>query len=234
MRVDVVGMAMPGSFLPQRVKNIIDGVRVPRISRARMACTVAALAISCTVFAAGSLDHAVAVHEPRSDGQGWERNTGPSPASSGGGSPAVLVAQVQTTPPKPAPVPPAPAPFSIAMDLDYAQLNRAEYSVHFAIKIPGSELELARKAGAEQTTIHFEGEVKDDFGTSVKVFSYEMKIDLSGAMTAELASRPIQYDARIVLLPGNYTMKLLARDNETGRLGTFETPFVILNLNKVQ
>ena len=30
----------------------------------------------------------------------------------------------------------------------------------------------------------------------------------------------------------NYKMKFLARDAETGRIGTFETPFVIPDLNK--
>ncbi len=76
--------------------------------------------------------------------------------------------------------------------------------------------------------------MKDDFGTSVTTVNGDVKIDLSGATAAELASRPIQYDTRVVLIPGNYTMKLLARDNETGRLGTFVTPFVIPNLNKEQ
>jgi uncharacterized protein (TIGR03435 family) len=51
-------MAMPGSYLPQRVKNIIDGVRAPRLSRTRFACAALACAIPAVVFAAGTLDHA--------------------------------------------------------------------------------------------------------------------------------------------------------------------------------
>ena len=34
--------------------------------------------------------------------------------------------------------------------------------------------------------------------------------------------------------PGKYMIKFLARDNETGRIGTFQTTFVIPNLNKVE
>src|SRR5581483_12389436 len=34
------------------------------------------------------------------------------------------------------------------------------------------------------------------------------------------------------LLPGKYTIKFLARDNETGRIGTYQTTFTIANLNK--
>ncbi len=53
-RVNVVAVAMPGSYLPQRVKKIIDGVRAPRISSARMACTVVACAIPAVLFAAAN------------------------------------------------------------------------------------------------------------------------------------------------------------------------------------
>src|SRR5205085_4196815 len=34
------------------------------------------------------------------------------------------------------------------------------------------------------------------------------------------------------LLPGGYRIKFLARDAETGRIGTYEAKFVIPNLNK--
>jgi hypothetical protein len=33
-------------------------------------------------------------------------------------------------------------------------------------------------------------------------------------------------------LPGRYTIKFLARDDETGRIGTYQTVFVVPNLNK--
>jgi hypothetical protein len=57
-------------------------------------------------------------------------------------------------------------------------------------------------------------------------------IRLSDATAAELAKRPIEYDAGFTLLPGKYVIKFLARDAETGRIGTFQTAFVIPNLNK--
>ncbi len=45
--------------------------------------------------------------------------------------------------------------------------------------------------------------------------------------------RPIEYDTGFTLLPGKYSIKFLARDDETGRIGTFQTTFVIPDLNKV-
>jgi VWFA-related protein len=121
---------------------------------------------------------------------------------------------------------------TIAMEVDYFQLNRAEYFVPFVVKIPGRELAIAKKGGADRTLIDFIGEVKDNYGSTVSNVRDKVNIKLSDATAAELAKRPIEYDAGFTLLPGKYVMKLLARDAETGRIGTFETTFVIPNLNK--
>ncbi|MBI4906423.1 MAG: VWA domain-containing protein [Acidobacteria bacterium] len=121
---------------------------------------------------------------------------------------------------------------TIAMEIDYFQLNRAEYFVPIAVKIPGSELALARRGGADHTLIDFIGEIKDSYGTTVSNVRDKVDIKLTGATAAELAKRPIEYDTGFTLLPGKYKIKFLARDAETGRIGTFESPFIIPNLNK--
>jgi len=121
---------------------------------------------------------------------------------------------------------------TIAMELDYFQLNRAEYFVPLVVKIPGKELALAKKGGAERTLLDFIGEVKDNYGTTIQNVRDKVDIRLSDATAAELAKRPIQYDTGFTLLPGKYRVKFLARDAETGRMGTYETAFEIPNLNK--
>ena len=121
---------------------------------------------------------------------------------------------------------------TIAMEVNYFQLNRAEYFVPVAAKIPGSELSLARKGGAERTLIDFIGEIKDEYGATVQNVRDKVDIKLSDTTAAELAKRPIEYDTGFTLLPGTYTIKFLARDAETGRIGTYLNKFVIPNLNK--
>src|SRR6202011_6026632 len=101
-----------------------------------------------------------------------------------------------------------------------------------SVKIPGKELALARKRGAEHTLIDFIGEVKDDFGSTIQNVRDKVDIKLSDATAAELSKRPIEYSTGFTLLPGKYKIKFLARDAETGRIGTYETRFVIPNLNK--
>ncbi|HEX4006392.1 MAG TPA: VWA domain-containing protein [Acidobacteriaceae bacterium] len=122
---------------------------------------------------------------------------------------------------------------TIAMEIDYFQLNRAEYFVPIIVKIPGRELALARKRGAQHTLIDFIGEIKDDYG-GMTVTNLRDKVDikLSDESAEQLAKRPIEYDTGFTLLPGKYTIKFLARDDETGRIGTYQATFVIPNLNK--
>ena len=122
---------------------------------------------------------------------------------------------------------------TIAMEINYFQLNRAEYYVPIVVKIPGHELVLAKKFGAEHTLIDFVCEIKDEVtGATVSNVRDDVNIKLSDATAAELARRPIEYDSGFTLTPGRYSIKFLARDDETGRIGTYQTSFVIPNLNK--
>jgi hypothetical protein len=122
---------------------------------------------------------------------------------------------------------------TIAIEINYFQLNRAEYFVPIVVKIPGRELALAKRGGAEHTLIDFVGEIKDVYGgTTVTNVRDNVNIKLTDATAAELAKQPIEYEAGFTLLPGKYLIKFLARDDETGRIGTYQTTFVIPNLNK--
>src|SRR4030095_8133473 len=76
---------------------------------------------------------------------------------------------------------------TIAMEIGYFQLNRAEYFVPLAVKIPGSELALARRGGAERTLMDFIGEIKDEYGSTISNVRDKVDIKLSGSVAAELA-----------------------------------------------
>lgn len=57
-RLYVAGMGMPGSFLPQRIRQIMEGHPSPRLSPVRMACVAVVSAMTCTAFTAATLEHA--------------------------------------------------------------------------------------------------------------------------------------------------------------------------------
>jgi len=120
---------------------------------------------------------------------------------------------------------------TVAVEVNYFQLNRAEYFVPLAVKVPGSELARAKKGGAERTVIDFIGEIKAGQSTVANLRD-RIDLKLSGETALELSKRPVAYDAGFTLLPGKYTLKFLARNAETGRIGTYISNFTIPNLNK--
>jgi hypothetical protein len=109
-------------------------------------------------------------------------------------------------------------------------LNSAEYFVPVAAKIPGSELALAKRRGALRTLIDFIVEVKDDNGYTIQNMRDKLDIPLNADTAEKLATSPIQYDTGFTLLPGKYVIKMLARDAETGRIGTYQAAFAVPNL----
>jgi hypothetical protein len=121
---------------------------------------------------------------------------------------------------------------TIALELNYFQVTRPEYFVPVSAKIPGSELELARRRGAKGLTLDVLLEVKDSFGATQRNMRDRIAVSLSAANAERLITQPIQYDTGVTLLPGSYILKLLVRDAEVGRIGTYQTTFTIPNLNR--
>jgi len=122
----------------------------------------------------------------------------------------------------------------IAMEVDYFRLARDRYFVPLAVKIPGSEIELARHGGAESTRLDFIGEIKDSKGAAAANVRDSIQVKLKGDTAQQLGKTTLEYDTGFALAPGAYTAKFLARENETGKMGTFETKFVVPDLTSEQ
>jgi VWFA-related protein len=118
----------------------------------------------------------------------------------------------------------------LAMELDYFRRARDRYFVPLAVKIPGSEIELARHGGADGTRLDFIGEIKDSKGATVANVRDNIQVKLKGESSQQLAKTTLEYDTGFTLPPGTYTAKFLARENETGKMGTFESKLVVPDL----
>jgi VWFA-related protein len=122
----------------------------------------------------------------------------------------------------------------ITMEIDYFRLARDRYFVPIVAKIPGSELELARHGGAETTTIDFIGSIKDAAGKQVANVRDFADFKLKGETAAALSKHPIEYDSGFTLPPGNYSLRFVARENTTGKVGTYDARFTIPDLTTEQ
>jgi VWFA-related protein len=120
----------------------------------------------------------------------------------------------------------------MAMEVNVFQISSAEYFVPVSVRMPGSELTRPRPAGNTRAVIDMIGEIKDEYGVTLRNSKDKLQFTLDAATAADVARRPLQYETGFTLLPGNYTIKVLARDTTTGRIGTFIKSFVVPNLER--
>jgi VWFA-related protein len=128
----------------------------------------------------------------------------------------------------------------LALEADYFRVAQNRYFVPISVKIPGSEVALAKNKGLETTDFDFVGVVKSADGKALGQLPNwattgvrdNIPIQLKGQDAAQLEKRSLQYDTGLTLPPGTYIIRFLARENQTGKMGTFETPpFTIPDLN---
>jgi VWFA-related protein len=119
---------------------------------------------------------------------------------------------------------------SVALEIDYFRLARDRYFVPITVKLPGSEIELAKSGGGETTKLDFIGEIRDAKNVVQGNVRDEQTIKLKGETAGLLSKRSLAYDTGFTLPPGQYTLKFLARENTTGKMGTFETKFTVPDL----
>lgn len=118
----------------------------------------------------------------------------------------------------------------LALEVNWFRMAKDRYFVPVAVKMPGSAIELARSGKGGEAQLDFIGQVRDSRGHMAGVVRDYIKINLKAETATRLGQRNIQYDSGFLLPPGDYTLKFLARENETGKIGTFETKFNVPDL----
>lgn len=113
--------------------------------------------------------------------------------------------------------------FPIALETAAFRLNDNEIFVPIAAKLASSALEWASKRGRHEAEFEFAVEVRDEgSGRSVAALRDTVKVKLGEERFQQVAQRSIVYQGGVILGPGIYRLKFLARENETGSIGTFE------------
>ncbi len=118
----------------------------------------------------------------------------------------------------------------IALEVDYFRISPTAYFVPVSVKVPGSSLELAQKHKLAETEFDFVGSIIDERKNSAGQVRDFIKVKLDPADAEKMIHRNFTYDAGFTLAPGKYHMKFLVRENHSGKMGTFETRFVIPDL----
>jgi hypothetical protein len=118
----------------------------------------------------------------------------------------------------------------LALEVDYFRISPTAYFVPVSVRVPGSVIALAQKKGGGETQFDFLGQIQDERRSVVGNVRDMIRIKLDAADAERLARRSFHYDAGFTLAPGRYRMKFLVREDQTGKMGTFDARFVVPDL----
>jgi VWFA-related protein len=112
----------------------------------------------------------------------------------------------------------------IALETSYFRLNDKDLFVPITAKLPPSVLDWAEKRNRRSTALDFAAEVHDARSNKVvAALRDQITVTLDSGRYDKMAKQPLIYQGGVVLGPGDYRLKFLARESETGRIGSFET-----------
>lgn len=119
----------------------------------------------------------------------------------------------------------------IFLSTAYFRLADGRFFVPVSIVVPGSEIPFTKNADKDKATLDFAGFVRDTVTKFPMGNAREtVKLNLDGSQ--QVRRRNVQYNTGFTLMPGTYHLKFVVRENQSGRMGSFETDIVIPDLKK--
>lgn len=112
----------------------------------------------------------------------------------------------------------------------YFRLDDNRYSIPISILVPGSQIPFVKGGDRDKATLDVIGEVKDASGRHIGDARDTVKLAIDQAQ--QVRQKNIQYSTSFTLPSGKYHLKFVVRENETGRMGSFETDINVPDLRK--
>jgi VWFA-related protein len=112
----------------------------------------------------------------------------------------------------------------IAVETSQFRLSDQQVYVPIDAKLSSSALDWAEKHGKRQAEFDFAAEVRstDNSDRVVADLQDTITVSLDTERYQQVHQSNLVYQGGVVLAPGNYRLKFLARENESGKIGTFE------------
>jgi VWFA-related protein len=116
----------------------------------------------------------------------------------------------------------------IAVETSMFRLSNGQTYVPIAAKISSTALDWAEKHGRKEAAFDFAAQVRAyPNGRSVAELQDTIQVHLDPARFQQINQSSLVYQGGVVLSPGKYHLKFLARENESGRMGTFEQDLLV-------
>lgn len=113
----------------------------------------------------------------------------------------------------------------------YFRIRDGKFYVAVSLVVPGSQIPFTHNNDQDRATLDVLGVVDDPEKRPMGQVRDTVKLSLN---TSQLVQRKnVQYNTGFVVPPGTYHLKFVVRENQTGRLGSFETDLTVSDLKSV-
>ena len=118
--------------------------------------------------------------------------------------------------------------FPLYLGVSYFRLEGNKFFVPISLVVPGSQIPFARSSDRDKATLDVIGMVLDDGHHPLNRIRDTVKLAVN--TSTEVQKKNVQYDTGMSLLSGKYHLKFVVRENQTGRMGSFETDIEVPEL----
>jgi len=112
----------------------------------------------------------------------------------------------------------------------YFRQDDSHYYLAVSLVIPGSQIPFVTEKEKDNATIDIIGEALG--GGKFRVGQLRDTVKLAVETSQQVRRKNVQYNTGFVLVPGSYHLKFVIRENQTGRMGSYETDVQIPDLRK--
>ncbi len=119
---------------------------------------------------------------------------------------------------------------AVYMAAAYFRLDENRFYIPVSLVVPGSQIPFTKGGDKDKASLDVIGEVQDELKRPVGSVRETVKLSLDAAQ--EVQRKNVQYTTGFMLGPGKYHFKFVVRENESGRIGSFETDFTIPDIRK--
>jgi VWFA-related protein len=118
--------------------------------------------------------------------------------------------------------------FPVFLSTGYFRLGDNRYFVPVSLVVPGSQIPFTRASDQDRATLDVIGIVRDEAKRPFNQLRDTVKLAVNTSQ--DVQRKNVQYDTGLFLPPGQYDLKLVVRENQTGRMATFEANVTVPDL----
>jgi len=110
----------------------------------------------------------------------------------------------------------------------YFRVEANKFFIPISLAVPGSQIPFTHSSDRDKATLDVIGMVLDSEHHPVTRIRDTVKLAVD--TLSEVRKKNVQYDTGLSLPPGKYHFKFVVRENQTGRMGSFETDLDVPDL----